>query len=549
VSNGRRTRPRNDTDAVPSKGSPEDLIEARGRALIDRGLLLLGDALHARVRPHLEDVYGPEWSAQVHPTRGRFGRRDLSSYAQCLFGRRDLSDTRQVFRAALDVPFPKVDRVLAHALDVRNRFAHPDGPVAVRQVENDIGHLLLLAGTLKLDCVGDLHQIAREAAALSSGPPAGASVSAVRIRELEKRAERAEQAVADADRLRAQVASIEAEREHAHDEWMRAEEALQAVDAAQEEIEAKAESLRQRLGEANASSILATQLQQQLDLAEKQAAEQGERLAKSEKKRSTLKKRLEKQSRNAEEAQRRAATAESDRDELTGSVAFTRALVEPEHDSTEDLLEQLQRVLAKLGDDGAAHYVKEEPEQVLPAPGEPWPHPRGVDVWILSGARRSLVTYDGQLSLDEVLPGSVVARLIDSFLTIRPEGGRVWVNENGDATTYVDGVLTYLGRLIDDSEELRFDDPPVGTPHPPAGERYSVSTLGILRLADGASLDKRIDSARARAVLERLLVVRPSGGRYRVDSTGAVTTYLGGDWVFAGRVHAEEWFPGDVTGL
>src|SRR3954466_6615561 len=100
-----------------------------------------------------------------------------------------------------------------------------------------------------------------------------------------------------------------AERERAHDEWMRAEEALQAVDAAREELEAKAESLRQQLGEADASSILATQLQQQLELAEKQAAQQGERLAKSEKKRAALKKRLEKQSRHAEEVERRAATA------------------------------------------------------------------------------------------------------------------------------------------------------------------------------------------------------------------------------------------------
>lgn len=532
---------------MQSQEGLDDPIEACGRALIDRGLLLLGDALHARVRPHLEDVYGPEWLTQVHPTRTRFGRRDLSSYAQFLFGRRELSDARQVFRAALGIPFAKVDRVLTHAVDVRNRFAHPDETVALRQVENDIGHLLRLAGTLKLDCVDDLHEIAREAAALSSGPPAGASVSAERIQELEERAEQAEQAVAEADRLRAQVASIEAERERAHDEWMRAEEALQAVDAAREELEAKAESLRQQLGEADASSILATQLQQQLDLAEKQAAEQGERLAKSEKKRAALKKQLEKQSRNAEEAERRAATAESERDDLAGSVAFTRALVEPEHDSTEDLLEQLQRVMAKLADEGAAHHVEEEPEQVLPAPGEPWPYPRGGDVWTLSGARRSLVTYDGQLSLDEVLPEPVVARLIDSFLTIRPEGGRVWVDEDADATTYVDGVLTYLGRLVEAPEESVSDDPPVGSPYPGHGARYSVTSVGIQRIADGAWLASEIGNAQAYAVLVRLLAVRPGGGRYRVESTGAATTFLDGEWVFAGRVRPEEWFPGEIA--
>ncbi len=139
-------------------------------------------------------------------------------------------------------------------------------------------------------------------------------------------------------------------------------------------------------------------------------------------------------------------------------------------------------------------------EQELPAPGQPWPYARGEDVWALSRAGRTLIAYDGQLSLDELWPRPAVDRLLDAFLEIRPEGGRVWIDGNGDATTYVDGVLTYLGPVVRDAEETQFNDPPIGTPYTPRGNRYSVMRAGIQRLPDGAWLASEIDGVQAEEV-------------------------------------------------
>lgn len=471
----------------------------------------------------------------------------MASYAQCIVGDGDLRETRPIFRAALGVPVTAtVDRALRAAVRVRNRFAHPDEPADVRDVQSDIGQLLVLARTLQLDCLDGLQVVAREAEALSAAGSSGAQLSPRAMRDLQEQAERA---VAEAARLRAQLAAAEAARERTHDELMRTEDALKAAVTAQDNLAVRADALRTQLAETAVNATLTAELQQQLAVAEQQAADQAERLAESDRQRAALQEQLEAHNRTVAEAERQSGEAETDRENLAGTVAFGEALADPDQESLADLLEQLQGLLADLTDvHGAAGADGQEDELTLPPPGKEWPYARGGDVWTLSRARRSLITYDGQQSLEEVLPAPVAGRLIDSFLEIRPQGGRVWVDEDGDATTYVDGVLTYLGRLTDDSAKPGADDPPIGTPYAPAGERYSVSTLGIMRLSDNAYLDRQIDGARARIVLERLLAVRPSGGRFRVDSTGAVTTYLGRDWVFAGRVRAEEWFPGDVTG-
>ncbi|QXG77485.1 hypothetical protein KUM42_08270 [Modestobacter sp. L9-4] len=516
--------------------------EARGRALIDQGLLLLGDALKVRLEPHLEAEFGSEWSTQVRAKRGRFARRDMASYAQCIVGDGDLRETRPTFRAALGVPMTaNVDRALRAAVRVRNRFAHPDEPADVRDVQSDIGHLLFLARTLQLDCRDRLQAVAREAEALSAAGSSGAQLSTRAMQDLQEQADRA---VAEAARLREQLASADAARERTHDELMRTEDALKAAVTAQDDLAARAEALRTQLRTAAANSTLTDELQQQLAVAEKQAADQAKRLAESEMQRAALQEQLEAHNRTITEAQRQSGEAETDRENLAGTVAFGEALTDPDQESLADLLEQLRSLLADLTDtQGGAGADSPAGEVTVPPPGKEWPYPRGEDVWTLSRARRSLVTYDGRLSLDELWPRPEVERLVDAFLQIRPEGGRVWIDDDGDATTYVDGVLTYLGPVVRDAEDTQFNDPPIGTPHPPGGNRYSVTRAGIQRHPDGAWLASQIDAGCAEEVRKRLRAVRRSGGRYRVDSTGAATTCVDGEWVFAGRVRAAEWFP------
>ncbi len=516
--------------------------EARSRALIDQGLLLLGDALKDRLEPQLVGVFGPDWSAHVRPRRGRFARRDLASYAQCLLGEGDLRDTRHVFRAGLGVDISRTaDRAIRGALQVRNRFAHPDRPADVRETHWDVGQLLVLARVLDLDCLDGLRVIAREAEALSRG----ANGIIPSLQEIQELRERADQAKAEAQRFRDAAAQTDAERERTHDQLVRTEDALRAALALRDGLHDEAESLRRQLEEATADSARADDLAQQLAAAEEQLAHQSELLAAAEEQQAALEERLETQDRTVDEAERRSQQAVADREAMAGTVAFGEALVEV-RDSGDGLLEELRGLLAELTEADEAR--PEEADDAFPAPGQPWPYPRGDSVWKLSRAKRSLVSYDeDQISLHEVCPEPFASRFVDSFLKVRPEGGRVWVDEDSDAATYVNGTLTYLGRLRWEPAVAEFDDPPVGTPYSPSGRRYTVTTSGIQRAADHVWLASAIDDDLAAAVLERLLAVRPSGGKYRVDPTGAATTYLRGRWVFAGRISPHEWFPGDVT--
>lgn len=521
-------------------GILDGAAEAHARALVDQAMLVIGDALKLRLEPYLKDAFGPEWSTQVRPRRGRFGRRDLASYVHSLLGEGEAREIREEFRAALGIPMSaRVDRALQAALRVRNSFAHPDRPAAIRETKNDLGQLLLLAQTLRLDCVEDLQVIVRQAESLSGGHGASLFPSPKQVEELQDLAERA---VAEADDLRQQWMSAEAEREHANDQLVQMQSELAQARAGQRDAQAGAEVLRQQLADADGHSAVAADLKQQLQRATEQTAQQTARLAESERQLSALQQQLEAHDRQVDEAARLAEAAETSRDDLAGSVVFDGALAEPPEDAQNDLQTQVAAVLARLTQPD--HEVSRQ-EQAFPAPGQPWHFPRGREVWKLSGAARSMTTADGLWSLEELLGTELAAEVIDSYLTIRPQGGRVWVDEEGDAVTYIDNVLTYLGCLTPDPEDPRWN-PPIGTPYPRGHRRVTVTPSGVEH-ADSTSLAAVIDEAVAEAVLEHLLAVRPHGGVFRVNSTGALTTYLDGGWVFAGRLRSSEWFPGEIA--
>lgn len=81
-------------------------------------------------------------------------------------------------------------------------------------------------------------------------------------------------------------------------------------------------------------------------------------------------------------------------------------------------------------------------------PGQPWPFPKGDDTWVLS-AQRQEIRRPGRRAgrLQDLLGEAGESAVVTAFLQIRPEGGRIFFDEDGDASTYVDGVLIYLGLL------------------------------------------------------------------------------------------------------
>jgi hypothetical protein len=361
------------------------------------------------------------------------------------------------------------------------------------------------------------------------------------MHEPERLRERAD-AVAEVDRLQQLVAERDAEREQIFDEWVRTEVALKDAESARNNLESTVAELRQQVNEVAGKSVRAEVMQNELASVEEALDEQARELAASQSRQLDLQYQLEEQNRRVSEAEKRAADAEAARAALEGRQFFDE-VVDVRDASVESLVARLRELLpASAREDGGETGPQEQ--IALPAPGQPWPYARGVDVWMLSGHRRKLMTNG--LSLDEFLTPAAAKKLVDSFLRIRPQGGRVWVDGDGDATTYVGGVLTYLGRLVDDSHGAGAADPPVGTPCRRAGRRYDVSRRGITRRPDGAQLEQVISSDQAKAVRKRLLSVRPSGGRFFVDAAGVAVTCLDGAWVFAGRVGPGEWFPGDV---
>lgn len=80
-----------------------------------------------------------------------------------------------------------------------------------------------------------------------------------------------------------------------------------------------------------------------------------------------------------------------------------------------------------------------------PRPGDPWAGPAEGERWRLSSAKTMTRLSDGR-SLGDLV-GHVAGEVAGQFLQIRPSGGRVWIDGNGDAVTTVEGRLIYLGRI------------------------------------------------------------------------------------------------------
>ena len=68
---------------------------------------------------------------------------------------------------------------------------------------------------------------------------------------------------------------------------------------------------------------------------------------------------------------------------------------------------------------------------------------------VLSPKVRDLVSQDKKKQLSTTV-GSAALQVAKEWLEIRRTGGRVWVNDAGDACTKIDGELVYLGRIPPD---------------------------------------------------------------------------------------------------
>jgi hypothetical protein len=78
--------------------------------------------------------------------------------------------------------------------------------------------------------------------------------------------------------------------------------------------------------------------------------------------------------------------------------------------------------------------------------GTPWDHPKGDKKVVLSVSSRDLVdTKNGKL-LEKADP-TRTKELAEKWLKIRPQGGRVFIDSDGHASTLIDDRLVYLGNV------------------------------------------------------------------------------------------------------
>lgn len=79
--------------------------------------------------------------------------------------------------------------------------------------------------------------------------------------------------------------------------------------------------------------------------------------------------------------------------------------------------------------------------------GSSWTGPRGQERWKLSPNPRRMSRNADAADLTDLVGEKEARRLVAAFLGVRPEGGRVWLDAAGIATTLQGERLVYLGRI------------------------------------------------------------------------------------------------------
>lgn len=309
---------------------------------------------------------------------------------------------------------------------------------------------------------------------------------------------------------------------------------LEAGESVGGPTEADVEELRRQLSEGDTA---AARFQEARDEALREAAESAELATLYDNQRQALARSAEAERREladaaqsaraaVEEAERRAAIAED-------LQALAQELVEDLSGSVKTLEDQLALTQA------AAGRPVEDRSRPLPAPGQPWPFRRGVRRLTLSVAAMDLIDDDrGALEVPDV------ARL---WLAFRPSGGRVWVDEDGDACTLLNADLIYLGRLAAPT--------PAGPPVPAGGvldipsregRRFSLHLDG--RISDRAGGDRTLSAVIGKGPAlntgQALLRYLPSGGTFYQRQDGLLTREVAtGRCLVLGHVRELEWFP------
>ena len=375
---------------------PTTLDAKSNKILMFDCLLLLGDELGSFYDAKMRKAHGDDWLRNLAQQRND---HNLT-----------LNDPDFVIKEPLrsDSPLrailpksPSFYRNLDILRKIRNHIAHNKTEGGYEQTREILGILLAVAMDIDLKhCVNEYAGAIRRIEALDLGTMFGEdSPTAKRVEDFEDKSAEIEEMLFEEKEKSAKVAQL-------------LEEARSVVVIKELEFDALYESEQ-------AKTAAVQKMEAELNKARQEADE--------------LKNKLEENTQRTEDLKK----SEINLKNLVASLALPLA-------ETSNLIAMK---IAERSDD-IKSQAKENTAKLLSVQeaGTLWDHPKGSKKIVLSVSSRDLVdTKNGKL-LEKADP-SRTKELAEKWLKIRPQGGRIFIDSDGHASTLIDDRLVYLGNV------------------------------------------------------------------------------------------------------
>ena len=375
---------------------PTTLDAKSNKILMFDCLLLLGDELGSFYDAKMRKAHGDDWLRNLAQQRND---HNLT-----------LNDPDFVIKEPLrsDSPLrailpksPSFYRNLDILRKIRNHIAHNKTEGGYEQTREILGILLAVSMDIDLKhCVNEYAGAIRRIEALDLGTMFGEdSPTANRVEDFEDKSAEIEEMLFEEKEKSAKVAQL-------------LEEARSVVVIKELEFDALYESEQ-------AKTAAVQKMEAELNKARQEADE--------------LKNKLEENTQRTEDLKK----SEINLKNLVASLALPLA-------ETSNLIAMK---IAERSDD-IKSQAKENTAKLLSVQeaGTLWDHPKGSKKIVLSVSSRDLVdTKNGKL-LEKADP-SRTKELAEKWLKIRPQGGRIFIDSDGHASTLIDDRLVYLGNV------------------------------------------------------------------------------------------------------
>lgn len=375
---------------------PSTLDAKSNKILMFDCLLLLGDELGSFYDTKMRKAHGDDWLRNLAQQRNDYNLT--------------LNDPDFVIKEPLrsDSPLrailpksPSFYRNLDILRKIRNHIAHNKTEGGYEQTREILGILLAVSMDIDLKhCVNEYAGAIRRIEALDLGTMFGEdSPTANRVEDFEDKSAEIEEMLFEEKEKSAKVAQL-------------LEEARSVVVIKELEFDALYESEQ-------AKTAAVQKMEAELNKARQEAEE--------------LKNQLEENTQRTEDLKKSEINLKNLVASLALPLAETSNLNAMKIDErSDDIKSQAKENTAKL------LSVQEA--------GTLWDHPKGNNKIVLSVSSRDLVdTKNGKL-LEKADP-SRTKELAEKWLKIRPQGGRIFIDSDGHASTLIDDRLVYLGNV------------------------------------------------------------------------------------------------------